>query len=89
MAVSDGGDGGDGGDDGGDSGDNGVITTPDGLLQPTIDKTVNPSFAIPGQTVTWTITVRNPNTEDSLGGVLVTDNMPVGTGGALRERGCW
>jgi uncharacterized repeat protein (TIGR01451 family) len=40
-----------------------------------ITKSVNPPFAMPGDTVTWTITVTNPN-NFPLTNVSVTDNMP-------------
>ncbi len=40
-----------------------------------ITKSVNPPFAQPGDTVTWTITVTNPNSFP-LTNVVVTDTMP-------------
>jgi uncharacterized repeat protein (TIGR01451 family) len=40
-----------------------------------ITKSVNPPFAMPGDRVTWTITVTNPN-NFPLTNVSVTDNMP-------------
>jgi uncharacterized repeat protein (TIGR01451 family) len=40
-----------------------------------ITKSVNPPFAMPGDTVTWTITVTNPN-NFPLTNVSVTDTMP-------------
>jgi uncharacterized repeat protein (TIGR01451 family) len=55
----------------------GIIVLPRGSLQvgASISKSVNPPFALPGDTVTWTITVNNPNSTP-LTNVSVTDNMP-------------
>lgn len=46
-----------------------------GLQDPAIVKLVDPMFAQPGERVTWTITVTNPNNA-GVSNVSVTDNMP-------------
>jgi uncharacterized repeat protein (TIGR01451 family) len=40
-----------------------------------ITKSVDPQFALPGEQVTWTITVSNPGTT-ATGNILVTDSLP-------------
>src|SRR5690606_16775441 len=45
------------------------------IVDPFITKSVNPPFAVPGEQVTWTITVTNPGTVPATN-ITVTDNLP-------------
>lgn len=45
------------------------------LVDPFITKSVNPPFAIPGESATWTITISNPGSI-AINNVQVTDTMP-------------
>ncbi|MEO0562026.1 MAG: GEVED domain-containing protein, partial [Chloroflexota bacterium] len=45
------------------------------VLDPAIVKLVDPALALPGENVTWTVTVTNPN-PGPLFGVSFSDNMP-------------
>lgn len=58
-------------------GGGGPPTTPSVIIKadPIITKSVNPPFALPGQNVTWTITVTNPGTVP-VNNVVVSDSMP-------------
>ncbi len=49
---------------------NGIV-----LIDPSITKTVQPPFALPGEPVTYTIIITNPGSAPYTG-VVVTDNMP-------------
>ncbi|KAB2860711.1 MAG: isopeptide-forming domain-containing fimbrial protein, partial [Anaerolineae bacterium] len=59
-----------------------ATTDPDGnpldpnALDPTITKTVTPESALPGQDVTYTVTITNGSTT-AMANVTVTDNMPL------------
>ncbi|MCQ3932697.1 MAG: hypothetical protein DPW16_19790 [Chloroflexi bacterium] len=59
-----------------------ATTDPDGnpldpnALDPTITKTVTPESALPGQDVTFTVTITNGSTT-AMANVTVTDNMPL------------
>ncbi|MCS6836523.1 MAG: GEVED domain-containing protein [Anaerolineae bacterium] len=57
-------------DDGQGGGTPGVF-----LVDPAIVKLVNPRLALPGEVITWTITVTNPNPV-SVDNVTVVENMP-------------
>jgi uncharacterized repeat protein (TIGR01451 family) len=46
-----------------------------GSCSPTLEKSVNPSFAQPGDTVTWTITINNP-CPTAATGLTVSDTIP-------------
>lgn len=46
------------------------------IFDPTIVKLVNPLLALPGEDVVWTIVVSNPNANNQLDNVSVTENMP-------------
>jgi len=52
-----------------------TTTAPAATGSVTISKSVMPPFALPGNTVTWTITVINPNSAP-VANVTVTDNVP-------------
>jgi uncharacterized repeat protein (TIGR01451 family) len=45
------------------------------IIDPFITKSVQPPFAVPGESVTWTITIRNPGTLTATN-IQMTDNMP-------------
>ncbi len=45
------------------------------IVDPFITKSVQPPFAVPGESVTWTITIRNPGTVTATN-VTMTDNLP-------------
>ena len=51
------------------------VTTSNTSANPTLTKSVNPPFAQPGETVTWTVVVGNP-TGQVLTNLTVTDTMP-------------
>ncbi len=59
-----------------------ATTDPDGnpldptALDPTITKTVTPESALPGQDVTFTVTITNGSTT-AMANITVTDNMPL------------
>jgi len=44
-------------------------------LDPTISKRADPPFALPGDTITWTITISNPGSSAATN-VVVTDTLP-------------
>jgi uncharacterized repeat protein (TIGR01451 family) len=45
------------------------------IVDPVITKSVDPQFAIPGENVTWTITVFNPGSTPT-SNIVVTDSLP-------------
>lgn len=46
---------------------------------PVVAKTVSPAFAAPGDTLTYTVTVNNPNATAAATNISVTDPAPAGT----------
>ena len=52
-----------------------ILNTPD----PVISKSVTPAFAQPGQLLTYTVTVTNPDTTAPATNILVVDPAPAGT----------
>ena len=50
--------------------------------------TVDPTTAAPGDTVTYTVTVTNPNTATDATNVVVTDALPAGLTAVPAADGC-